>query len=59
LKKNIKEDNTMSQAKRYATLQALTERENEKLDCSYHAAFYLLSGFSSVYFYPHLFRKTF
>ena len=49
----------MSQAKRYATLQALTERENEKLDCSYHAAFYLLSGFSSVYFYPHLFRKTF
>lgn len=32
----------MSQAKRYATLKALTERE--ELDSSYHAAFYLLSG---------------
>lgn len=32
----------MSQAKRYITLQALTERK--ELDCSYHAAFYLLSG---------------
>jgi len=38
----------MSQAKRYATLQALTERENEKLDCSYHAAFYLLSGNADI-----------
>lgn len=32
----------MSQAKRYNTLKALTEREN--LDSSYYAAFYLLSA---------------
>lgn len=32
----------MSQAKRYNTLRALTQRND--LDCSYNAAFYLLSG---------------
>lgn len=36
----------MSQAKRYITLQALTERK--ELDCSYYAAFYLLSGSADI-----------
>lgn len=36
----------MSQAKRYITLHALTERG--ELDSSYHAAFYLLSGDADI-----------
>lgn len=37
----------MSQAKRYNTLCALTERND--LDCAYHAAFYLLSFDKELY----------